>query len=167
QLLQHRRRDARRHLARSGKPRRGEVGVVARARDVQGDPEELGLDDAALLEPLGELLLAESLQTRPQRDVRGLRKLRLQHADALDRARHGQLAAAQQQLPLEQGAIQLPQRQYGLVYGITAALSRSCGGSAKSAGTSSSVTRCVISLFQGYAPLARKASAARTVCGVW
>jgi hypothetical protein len=54
-----------------------------------------------------------------------------------------------------------------LRYGTTAALSRSRGGSASRPATSSSPTSCVIRRRHGWAPLARKASAARTVRGVW
>jgi hypothetical protein len=54
-----------------------------------------------------------------------------------------------------------------LRYGSTAAFSRSRGGSRKSAGRPSSPTRWVTSSSHGYAPDARKASAARTCRGVW
>jgi hypothetical protein len=53
--------DARRLLLRGRKEPRREVGVVASARDVQGDAEERRLDDLALFERPRELF---SLKTR-------------------------------------------------------------------------------------------------------
>ena len=52
-------------------------------------------------------------------------------------------------------------------HGSTAAFSRSSGGSAKSAGSWSSPIRWLTSRSHGYAPEARKASAARTWRGAW
>src|SRR5205823_11335158 len=90
------------------------------------------------------------------------RILRLQGHELRDRLRNRDALPLEKHLPQQKRAVQLAQR-----HGTTAAFNRSRGESANSAGRSSSSTRCVTSRSQGYAPLARKPSAARTVGGVW
>ena len=78
---------------------------------MERDPEELRLDDRSLLERLGELLLAEVREPRPECDIGRQRVLSLQRAEPLDRLLDAEPAALQQQLPLEQRTIELAQGQ--------------------------------------------------------
>jgi hypothetical protein len=51
-------------------------------------PHQRRLDDGTLLDRTQELLAAEVLEPRPESDVRRRWPLRLQRADAFDRARY-------------------------------------------------------------------------------
>src|SRR5207244_9199071 len=113
-LLELLRRHARRRLARGRQNRRGVVRIVAGARDVEGDPKKRRLDDLVLLERTRQLLLAETDQPSPQRDVRRLGPLRLNRAELLERLRDAELAPVEQQLTLEERAVQLPERENAL-----------------------------------------------------
>ena len=126
--------------------RGGDSRVVLARRDVQCRAQRARLDDRAVAEPLRQLFLAKALDARPERDIRRRRVLRLQRDELRDGVVHRDPLPLQEHLPQQQRAIQLPQR-----HGVTAALSKSRGGSAKSAGRSRSSTRCVISRSQGYA----------------
>ena len=63
-----------------------------------------------------ELRDLEAFEPRPEGDVRRGRPLRLERAEALDRARGGQARSLQQELPREQRAVQLPQREDAFGY---------------------------------------------------
>lgn len=78
---------------------------------MERDPKELRLDDRALLERVGELFFAEVREPRPERDIGRQRILSLQCTEPLDGLLDAQPAALEQQLPLQQRAIELAQGQ--------------------------------------------------------
>jgi hypothetical protein len=73
------------------------------------------LDDLPLFERARQLLLAKAGEARPERDVRRRRVLRLQSAEPLNRLLHAELPSLKQQLPFEERAVELAQRQHAVV----------------------------------------------------
>ena len=69
------------------------------------------LDHTPVDERARELLLAEPLEARPERDVRRRRVLRLHRHEPRDRFHDGHPPPLEQQLAREQRAVQLAQRQ--------------------------------------------------------
>ena len=105
-------------LVRRRPERRGELAphghdrpVRAWSRDVQRAALEQCLDEPAAGERLRQLAALESLQPRPEREVRARRRLGLQSAEPLDRLHGAERLALEQQLPLQQRAIQLAPRE--------------------------------------------------------
>ena len=88
--------------------------MLACAEQVECAAEEAPAHDRAPLERARELLAAEALDPRPEVDVRRLDALRVQRADALERARDRQAGALEQELPREQRAVQLAHGQHTL-----------------------------------------------------
>jgi len=80
--------------------------AVASGDEMEGGAQEWQTDSVMTGEQFGQLVGAKSCQTRPEGDVRHLGHLRLQADEMLDRIGHGHLSAAQEELPLEQGAIE-------------------------------------------------------------
>jgi hypothetical protein len=76
---------------------------------VERRPQRSRLDDRPVGERLAQLLLAEGGDTRPQRDVRRRRVLRLERDEPRDRLHDRQVPALQQHLAREQRAVQLTQ----------------------------------------------------------
>ena len=87
------------------------------AEQVECAAEEAPAHDRAALERARELLATEALDPRPEVDVRRLDALRVQRADAIERARDRQAGALEQQLPREQSAVQLAHGQDTLAHG--------------------------------------------------
>jgi hypothetical protein len=81
--------------------------VVTGMHRVQRDPHQGRLDDGAVGEGLVQLRGLEPGHPVPQRDVRRRRVLRLDRDDAVNRLRHGQPLAVQQELPGQRRAVQL------------------------------------------------------------
>ena len=89
--------------------------------DVDRSAHQGALDQRTSLQRARQLLAPEALHPRPQPDVRGRGVLGLDAAHALDCARQRQPGAPEQQLPREQGAIQLLHRERSLRHGWNAA----------------------------------------------
>ena len=79
---------------------------VARRHEMDRSAHQPRADGTAIGDELRELVSAEADETRPQRDVRVGRHLRLHADEVFDRALRGHLRAAQQELPLEQRPIE-------------------------------------------------------------
>ena len=77
------------------------------AAHVQRRPKRTCLDDRSASEAVRELLLPKAVEPSPERDVRRRRVLRLQRDEPLDRAGGSKPRPLDEQLPGEQGAIQL------------------------------------------------------------
>ena len=91
--------------------RRAEGEAVACGDEVDRPAHERQPHGLARLEQPLQLLGAEALEPRPERDVRILRLLRLQADEVLDRLGGRPLHPPEQELPLQQGPIQLPRGQ--------------------------------------------------------
>jgi hypothetical protein len=87
---------------------------VARRDEMDRRPQQGPLDDGATLQRPGEPFALEALQPRPQTDVHRGRVLRLDAADALERLRQRRAPAREQQLAVEQGAVELALGQRAL-----------------------------------------------------
>ena len=83
------------------------VQVVPRGDVVERRAHHRRAHDLTTLDGAHEQLAPEPLEARPQRDVRGRRPLRLERADALDRAWDGEPGATEQELAGEERAVQL------------------------------------------------------------
>jgi hypothetical protein len=85
----------------------GERPPIRRGDEVDGDPQERALRDAAPLERPIQLIPLEALEPRPQPHVHRRRVLRLDPAHALERLRNARAAALEQQLAREQRPVEL------------------------------------------------------------
>jgi hypothetical protein len=74
---------------------------------MDGHAHQRGLHDRAPFQRARELVALKAGQSRPQADVHRRRVLRLHPADPFERARERFAPACQQQLPLEQRAVEL------------------------------------------------------------
>ncbi len=92
-------------------PRGRDRPEVARRDDVQRPALEQRLDEPPTRQRPGELVALEALEPRPERQVRARRGLRLQAAEPLDRLHGRQAVPLEQELSLEQGAVQLAPRE--------------------------------------------------------
>ena len=79
--------------------------------EVQRAAHQRALDDLLAPERPRELLSTEVLEPRPERDVRRRDPLPLESGEALDRPGRAEPLAAQEQLPEEQGSVELRKRQ--------------------------------------------------------
>ena len=75
------------------------------------------LDDAAALERTGQLVALEAFDARPEADVHRRRVLRLDPADPVERLRNRRFRALEEQLPGQEGAIQLALGEHTLGHG--------------------------------------------------
>ena len=73
------------------------------------------LYQSAPLERANELIALEPLEARPEREVRARAGLRLQAAEPFDGLYRPERLPVEEQLTLEQGAIQLAPRQHAVV----------------------------------------------------
>ena len=90
---------------------------VASAHQMQRAAHEARAYDGVLLLDRGpETLALESLEPRPERDVRRRRPLRLQRREALDRGHDRDGCSLEEHLARERGAIQLAQREHRSVH---------------------------------------------------
>ena len=153
-LLRPRRRECRKIDAEPADPAalRLDVGGLEQRielprQDMQRPAHHARLHDAPVDQGVRQRALAEPFDTRPEREIRRRRVLRLQRDEPSDGPSDRQPHAPEQQLAAEQRPVQLTGGERP--QGTTAAFSRSGGGSANSAGRSSSSTRCVISRSHG------------------
>jgi hypothetical protein len=86
--------------------RDGEGPEVALRDDVDRRAHQRRLHDLPPLQRPREVTQGEPVEPRPEADVRGRRVLRLQAADSLERPRHRQPGALEQELPRQQRAVQ-------------------------------------------------------------
>src|SRR5687767_1141857 len=75
---------------------------------------ERALDDGSPLQGPRQLVAFELLEPRPDPDVHGRRVLRLDPADALERAGERRAGALEKELARQQGAVQLALREDAL-----------------------------------------------------
>ena len=100
-------------LVRRRPERRGELAahghdrpVRARRGDVQRAPLEQSFHEPSTRERLRQLVALEAVEPRPEREIRARRRLRLQPAEPLDRPHDAERLPFEQQLPLQQCAVQ-------------------------------------------------------------
>ena len=96
-----------------------EAPVVARRDDVDRRAHQRPLDGATALQRAGQVVAREAVEHRPQPNVRRRRVLRLEAADALERAADREPRPREQELAREERAVQPPRRER---HGRTAAL---------------------------------------------
>ena len=92
---------------RRAAPDRHDRPVRPRRGDVQRPRWSSALTSRAAGERLRQLVALEPLEPGPERQVRARRRLRLQAAEPLDRLRGPERPALEQQLALQQGAVEL------------------------------------------------------------
>ncbi len=94
--------------------RHGERPVVGLRHEVDRGAEQRRLDDRAPLESTRQRRPLEPVQPAPEADVHRRRVLRLDAADPLERSWDRRPTALEQQLPREQGSVQLKLREDAL-----------------------------------------------------
>ena len=110
---------------------------------MDGRAHQRPLDDAAALERTGQLVALEAFDARPEADVHRRRVLRLNPADPVEGLGNGRLRAFEEQLPSQEGAVQLAFGEHTLAHGakIAAACSTMWGSVPRTARRPSSSTR--------------------------
>ena len=74
-------------------------------------PLEQRLHEPSPRERLRQLVALEAVEPRPEREIGNRRRLRLQAAEPLDRLNGAQWLPLEQELPLEQGAVEVAPRE--------------------------------------------------------
>jgi hypothetical protein len=90
---------------------RAEAQHVVGRDEVDGRPHHGRPHDAALEEEIGERLRPESVESRPEREVRVARDLRLQTDEVLDGVERGSRIAMEEQLALERRTPESPRAE--------------------------------------------------------